>query len=108
MELEIRQVTKEEIVRVHELEAEGKWWFCILNVNEPQQNGMCAQRRLKSAWTSAQYDQSSQSAQRNFGYLATHWVHSEYWSGWSESSLGARAILLNSSCGGSNTISVNF
>ena len=42
-----------------------------------QQNGMCAQRRLKSAWASTQSDQSSLSAWRNLGSLATQWVHSE-------------------------------
>ena len=41
------------------------------------QNGICAQRRLRSAWASAQYDQSSLSAWRKFGFLATHWVHSK-------------------------------
>ena len=33
-----------------------------------QQNDMCAQRRLRSAWTSAW---------RTLGSLATHWAHSE-------------------------------
>ena len=42
-----------------------------------QQNGMCAQRRLRSAWASAQSDQSSLSAWRKLGSLATHWAHSE-------------------------------
>ena len=39
---------------------------------------MCAQRRLRSAWTSAQSDHSpSLSAWRKLGPLATHWAHSE-------------------------------
>ena len=42
-----------------------------------QQNGMCAQRRLRSASASAQSDQSSLSAWR-----ATQWRHSEDWSDW--------------------------
>ena len=43
-----------------------------------QQNGLCAQRRLRSAWASAQSDfESSLSAWRMLGSLATHWVHSE-------------------------------
>ena len=42
-----------------------------------QQNGMCAQRRLRSASASAQSDQSSLSAWRKLGSLATHWGHSE-------------------------------
>ena len=42
-----------------------------------QQNGMCAQRRLRSAWASAQSDQSSLSAWRKLGSLTTHWAHSE-------------------------------
>ena len=33
-----------------------------------QQNGMCAQQRLRSAW---------ESVLRKLGSLATHWVHSE-------------------------------
>ena len=36
-----------------------------------------AQRRLRSAWVSAQSDQSSLSAWRKLGSLVTHWVHSE-------------------------------
>ena len=39
--------------------------------------GMCAQRRLRTAWASAQSDQSSMSAWRKFGSLATHWANSE-------------------------------
>ena len=42
-----------------------------------QQSGMCAQHRLRSAWASAQSDQSSLSAWRKLGSLATHWAHSE-------------------------------
>ena len=42
-----------------------------------QQNGMCTQRRLRSAWASAQSDQSSLSTWRKLGSLATHWVHSK-------------------------------
>ena len=38
-----------------------------------QQNGMCAQQRLGSAWASTQSDQSSLSAWS----LARHWAHSE-------------------------------
>ena len=38
---------------------------------------MCAQRRLRSAWASAQSDQSLLSAWRKLGSLATHWAHSE-------------------------------
>ena len=54
--------------------------------------------RLGSAWASAQSDQSSLSAWRNNGSLATRWVcrlsHDRI-PGWSESSLGARVILLD-------------
>ena len=42
-----------------------------------QQNGMCAQRRLRSAWASAQSDQSSLSAGRKLGSLSTYWAHNE-------------------------------
>ena len=38
---------------------------------------LCAQRRLRSAWASAQSDQSSLSAWRTVGSLATRWAHSE-------------------------------
>ena len=38
---------------------------------------LCAQRRLRSAWASAQSDQSSMSTWRKLGCLATHWAHSE-------------------------------
>ena len=41
------------------------------------QNGMCAQQRLRSAWASAQSEQSSLSAWRKFGSLATHWANRE-------------------------------
>ena len=49
-----------------------------------QQNGMWAQRRLGSAWASAQSDQSLLSAWRKIGSLATHWVHSKDWSDWAD------------------------
>ena len=42
-----------------------------------QQNGMCANHRLRSAWASAQFDQSSLSVWRKLLSLATHWVHSK-------------------------------
>ena len=38
---------------------------------------LCAQRRLRSTWASAQSDQSSLSVWRKLGSLATHWAHSE-------------------------------
>ena len=38
---------------------------------------LCAKRRLRSAWASAQSDQSSLFAWRKLGSLATHWVHSK-------------------------------
>ena len=57
-----------------------------------------------SAWADTQSDQSSLSAWRNLGSLATHWAHSNLWSDWaSESSLDALVILLVLSCGDSNT-----
>ena len=45
---------------------------------------MCAQWRLRSAWTSSQSDQSLLSAWRKLGYLATHWAYSEGWSDWAD------------------------
>ena len=65
-----------------------------------QQNDSSAQRRLKSAWASAQSDQSSLSAWSKLHSLATHCAHNETLIrlgeclGWSESSLGAKVILL--------------
>ena len=44
-----------------------------------QQNGMCAQRRLRSAWS-----ESLLSAWWKLGPLATHWVHSKDWSDWAD------------------------
>ena len=38
---------------------------------------MCAQLKLRSAWASAQSDQSLLSAWRKLGSLATHWAHSK-------------------------------
>ena len=42
-----------------------------------QHNELCAQRRLRSTWASAQSDQSSLSEWRNIGSSATHWAHCE-------------------------------
>ena len=42
-----------------------------------QQSGMCTQWRLRSAWASAQTDQSALSAWRKLGSLATNWAHSK-------------------------------
>ena len=45
---------------------------------------VCTQRRLGSVWASAQSNQSSLSAWRKLGSLATHWVHREDWSDWAD------------------------
>ena len=42
-----------------------------------QQNDLCAQKRLRSAWVPAKSDQSSLSAWRNIGPLTIHWAHSK-------------------------------
>ena len=55
-----------------------------------------AQRRLRSAWASAQSDQNLRCPHEES--LATHWAHSE---DWSESSLGSHVSLLVLSQGGS-------
>ena len=51
---------------------------------------------VRPAKSSSQSDQSSLSAWRSIGTLATHWVHSEDWSVWAdaqaESSLGAQSF----------------
>ena len=70
---------------------------------------MCAQRRLRSAWASAQPDQSlrcalngSLSTQAFFMWTAKPLIRLGGCPGWSASSLGAHAILLVLSCRGSN------
>ena len=57
---------------------------------------VCAQQRLRSAWASAQSDQSSLSAWRKLGSLATHWEHRLLWV-----FAGRTLILLVLSCRGS-------
>ena len=73
----------------------------------------CAQRRLWSAWASAQSDQSLLSAQRVAKDPSFHHADSEDWRlggclGWSESSLGLQVILLVLSCTGSNGLARMF
>ena len=59
------------------------WKFkCCKNIKwasarQNQQNGMSAQRRLRSACAYVQSDQSSLSAWRKLGSLATHWEYRE-------------------------------
>ena len=72
-----------------------------------QQSGMCAQRRLISLGIHPVWSESSLSAWRKLGSLATHRAHSKVWSNWADaqadqSSLGAHANLLVLSWGGSN------
>ena len=67
-------------------------------------NDLCAQRRLRSSWASAQIDQSYRCPhEKNLGSLAIHWAHSKDGGCpcWSESSLDEQAILLLLSCSGS-------
>ena len=59
-------------------------WYMSCCMKKQQQNDLCTQRRLRSAWASAQFDQSSLSARRNLGSIATHWVHSEDWPDWGD------------------------
>ena len=42
-----------------------------------QQNGMCVQLWLRSAWAFILSDQSSLSAQRKLGSVASNWAHSK-------------------------------
>ena len=49
---------------------------------QSQQNDLCTQWRLRSAWAFAQSDQSLLSAWRNIGPLITYWAHNEDWSDW--------------------------
>ena len=60
--------------RFHSMELSQKKWASSW---QNQQNGICAEQRLRSAWASARSDQSSLSAWRKLGSLAIHWAHSE-------------------------------
>ena len=86
-----------------QISAKGEIWLIIpkwsvtWNTTKPTQS-MCAQQRLGSAWASAHSDQSSLSAWRNYGSLATlksaqPWLNRlDGCPGWSESSLGKQVI----------------
>ena len=74
-----------------------------------QHTDMCAQRRLRSAWASAQSDQSLRFAlngqlktQAFFMRTAKTLIRLGGCTSWAESSMGAHAILLVLSRGGSN------
>ena len=82
-------------------------FFCLRNWTSPfklphdKTNKMAcapAQQRLRSAWASGQSDQSSLTAWRKPGSLATHWVQAKtliklgWCPGWSESLLGAQSF----------------
>ena len=80
----------------------------LSRVMKHQQNGMCAQRRFRSAWAFAQSDQSLHYPhEESFGpqiaikRTAKTLIRLGGCPGWSESSLGAHAILLVLSWGGS-------
>ena len=80
-----------------------------------QQIGICDQRRLRSAWASAQSDLSLRCPYKeNFGpklpfeRIAKTLIRLGGCSGWSESSLGAHAIFLALSCAGSNAICIGI
>ena len=90
-------------------------WLCNWATScQNQQNSMCTKRRLRSAWASAQSDQSSLSAWRKLGYLATHWAHSEETDqyGWMPRLIwvfaGCTVILLVLSWGRSIKLTANF
>ena len=64
-----------------------------------QQNGLCVQRRLRSAWASAQFDQSlpcpheeSLAPKLPTKYTAKTLIRLGRCSGWSESSLGTQSF----------------
>ena len=70
-----------------------------------QQNGLCTQRILRSAWAC---DQSSPAAWRNLGSLASYWARSKDWSDWANNQadlslrLEHRSFCWFLSCAGSN------
>ena len=86
-------------------------WFQYENWStawQNQQNDLCAQRRLRSAWASAQSDQSQRCPpEAKLGpnlpteRTAKTLIRLGGCPGWSESSLGTKVILLGLSWGGS-------
>ena len=67
---------------------------------------VCAKQRLRWPLASTQSDQSSLSAWRKLGSLATHWAHSEDWSDWVDAQADLRISWVHShfvglSCRGS-------
>ena len=77
------------------------WWCCLhwAATWQNQQNGMCAQRRLGSAWASAQSDQSLRcpydetlDRQLPIERTAKTLVRQGGCPGWSESLLGAHSL----------------
>ena len=76
------------------------WWLNLSRLMTKPTKWVCAQRRLRSAWASAQSHQSSLCAQCVAKDL--RFLHADSkCPGWSESSLGAHAILVVLSWGGS-------
>ena len=83
-----------DITECNLLKTSEHWLLCIFHQKtklimtikyeseyaKKQQNDQCCQRRLRSAWASAQSDQSSLSAWRKYGSLATHKAHRDDWS----------------------------
>ena len=93
-------------------------WFQYENwatVWQNQQNDLCAQRRLRSAWASAQSDQSQHcppeaklSPKLPIERTAKTLIRLGGCPGWSESSLGTKVILLVLSWGGSKCLKQNW
>ena len=80
-----------------------------------QQNDLCAQWRIRSAWASAQTDQSLHSPHEEtmdpclpIEHTAKTLIRLGGLPGWSESSVGAQVILLVLSCSGSYGTNENF
>ena len=65
------------IIQIHVIANHAIKRFIWAASRQNQQNGLCTQQRLRSAWASAQSDQSSLSAWRKLGSWATHWAHSK-------------------------------
>ena len=77
------------------------WWYIWATSLQNQRNGMCAQQRLRSAWASVQSDQSAMRSMGSLGPQLSSCRQRRFCPGWSESLLGAHAILLVLSWGGS-------
>ena len=95
-----QKTRKKDVKRIASASGCMIWWICIWAASwQNQQNGMCAQRRLRSAWASAQSDHSlrcpyeeSLGPKLPIQRTAKTLIRLGGCPGWSESSLGAQSF----------------